>query len=222
MSAGLVAGVNDRSGSVSESAFAKMKASRAIPGWNMQKFGRDQIRGLARQTFLRNVPQPVRQVAFSAAGPEIEIDDICLLVGKALTEEREGEVAIVRTAPGVLQRGQESLKATAIPLERKLWLLQEKQCSGNIAAAGELYSYLAADRAEFEYSIVLANPADSNAMLEGARFCDGLVLVLSALHTRRRAALQTKRALEQAGVRLLGTVLADREFPIPHNLYRRL
>jgi Mrp family chromosome partitioning ATPase len=85
-----------------------------------------------------------------------------------------------------------------------------------------LYSYLAAVRAEFEYSIVLANPADSSAMLEAARFSDGLVLVLSAVHTRRRAALQTKRALEQAGVKLLGTVLADREFPIPHNLYRRL
>ena len=221
MAAGLVAGVNDRSGSVSESVFAKMKASPAIPRWNRQKFGRDQIRSLVRQTFLWNVPQPVRQVAFSAAGPEIEIDEICLLVGKALTEEREGEVAIVRTAPGVPTLGQESLKATAIPLERKLWLLQEKQCSGNIAAAGELYSYLAAVRAEFEYSIVLANPADSNAMLEG-QFSDGLVLVLSALHTRRRAALKTKRALEQAGVRLLGTVLADREFPIPHNLYRRL
>jgi hypothetical protein len=161
-------------------------------------------------------------VAFSAAGPEIEIDDICLLVGKALIEEREGEVAIVRTGPGVPQRGQESLKATAIALERKLWLLQERQCSGNLAATGELYSYLAAVRAEFEYSIVLANPADSNAIVEGARFSDGLVLVLSALHTRRRAALQTKRALEEAGVRLLGTVLTDREFPIPNNLYRRL
>jgi hypothetical protein len=222
MSAGLVAGVNDRSGSVSESASAKMKAARAIPGWNRQKFGRDQIRGLVRQVFLQKVPQPVRQVAFSAAGPEIDIDDICLLVGKALIEEREGEVAIVRAGPGVPQRGQESLKMTAIPLERKLWLLQQRQCSGNLGAAGEFYSYLAAVRAEFEYSIVLANAADSNAIVEGARFSDGLVLVLSALHTRRRAALQTKRALEEAGVRLLGTVLTDREFPIPHNLYRRL
>jgi hypothetical protein len=135
--------------------------------WNRQRFARDQIRGLVRQVFMHNVPQPVRQVAFSAAGPEIEIGDICLLVGKALIEEREGEVAIVRTGPGLPQRGQESLKATAIPLERKLWLLQEKQCSGNLAPAGELYSYLGAVRAEFEYSIVLANPADSNAIVEG-------------------------------------------------------
>jgi hypothetical protein len=221
MSAGLVAGVNDRCGSVSESASARM-AARAIPAWNSQKFGRDQIRGLVRQVFLQNVPQPIRQVAFSAAGPEIEIDDICLLVGKALTEEREGEVAIVRSGPGVPQRGQESLKATAIPLERKLWLLREKQSSGNVPAVGELYSYLAAVRAEFEYSVVLADSADSSAIVEGARCSDGLVLVLSALHTRRRAALNIKRALEEAGVRLLGTVLADREFPIPHNLYRHL
>lgn len=221
MSAVLVAGVNDRSGSVPESASARM-AAPAIPGWNRQKFGRDQIRGLVRQVFLQNVPQPIRQVAFSAAGPEIDIEDICLLVGKALIEEREGEVAIVRTGPGLPQRGRESLKATAIPLERKLWLLQQKQCSGNLTAAGELYSYLAAVREEFEYSVVLADPADSNAIVEGARCSDGLVLVLSALHTRRRAALNTKRALEEAGVRLLGTVLADREFPIPQNLYRRL
>jgi len=84
-----------------------------------------------------------------------------------------------------------------------------------------LYYWIDFPTLDKEYSIVLANPADSNAMLEG-QFSDGLVLVLSALHTRRRAALKTKRALEQAGVRLLGTVLADREFPIPHNLYRRL
>lgn len=160
-------------------------------------------------------------MAFSAAGPEIEIDDICWLVGKVLTEERQGEVAIVRVQTGLPQRCQESLKAIAIPLERKLWFLQGKQCSGD-AGVGELCSYLGAVRAEFEYSIVLGSPADSNAIVEAARFSDGLVLVLSALHTRRAAAIWAKRALEEAGIRLLGTVLADREFPIPQNLYRRL
>jgi hypothetical protein len=159
---------------------------------------------------------------FSAAGPEIDVDDICRLVGKALTEEREAEVAIVRVEPRLPQPCQESLKAAAIPLDRKLWLLQGKQCSGNLAAVGELCSYLGAVRAEFEYSIVTWSAADSNAVVEAARFCDGLVLVLSALHTRRAAALQTKRTLEEWGVRLLGTVLADREFPIPQSLYRRL
>jgi hypothetical protein len=222
MSAVLVAGVNDGIGRVSESAFAKIKVSPASWEWNSQKFARDQIRGLVRQVFIHNVPQPVRQVTFSAAGPEIEIEDVCRLVGKTLSEQREAEVAIARLEPGLPQPRLESLKAAAIPLERKLWFLSGKQCSRNLAVAGELCSYLSAIRAEFQYSIVLGSPADSSAIVEAARFSDGLVLVLSALHTRRAAALQTKRALEEAGVRLLGTVLADRDFPIPQNLYRRL
>ena len=207
MSAGLVVGVNDGSGRVSESASAKMQVSTATREWNSHRFARDQIRGLVRQVFMQNVPQPVRQVTFSGAGPEVEIGDICRLVGKALAEEREAEVAIVRVEPGLLERCQESLKATAIPLEHKLWLL---------------YSYLGAVRAEFQYSIVLGSPTDSNAMMEAARFCDGVVLVVSALHTRRAAALQIKRTMEEVGVRLMGTVLADREFPIPQRLYRSL
>lgn len=222
MSADLVAGMKDASGSVGESASAQVKASPRTGEWNSQKFARDQIRGLVRKVFMQDVPQPVRQVVFSTVGAEIALDDICQLVGQALTEEREGEVAIVRREPELPQRCQESLKATAIPLERKLWLLGGKRCSGNSAGVAELYSYLAAVRAEFDYSIVQGAPADSNAVVEAARFSDGLVLVLSALHTRRAAALQAKHALEQAGVRLLGAVLADREFPIPQNLYRRL
>ena len=116
----------------------------------------------------------------------------------------------------------EALQPTAIPLEHKLWLLEGKRCSGNLAPTGDLYSYLGAVRAEFQYSIVLGSPADSNAMIEAARFCDGVVLVVSALHTRRAAALQIKRTMEEVGVRLMGTVLADREFPIPQRLYRSL
>lgn len=222
MSAGLVAGVSEVGASVGESVSAKMKATAPTLGWNSQQFARDQIRGLVRQVFTQNVPKPVRQVAFSAAGPEIDIDDICRLIGKVLTEEREGEVAIVRVEPGVPERCQESLKAVAIPLDRKLWVLQGKQCPGNLAGLGQLCSYLGAVRAEFEYSIVVGSPADSNSIVEAAQFSDGLVLVLSALHTRRATALYAKRTLEEAGVRLLGTVLADREFPIPQNLYRRL
>jgi len=222
MSGGLITGVKEVGGSVGESASTRMKPTRRTWAWSTQSFARDQVRRLVRQVFVQNVPKPVRQVAFSAAGPEIEVDDICRLVGNVLAEEREGEVAIVRVVLGVPERCQESLKAIAIPLERKLWFLHGKQCSGNLAGVGEMSSYLGAVRAEFEYSIVLGSPTDLNGMVEAAQFCDGLVLVLSALHTRRATALYAKHALEEAGVRLLGTVLADREFPIPQNLYRFL
>jgi Mrp family chromosome partitioning ATPase len=55
-----------------------------------------------------------------------------------------------------------------------------------------------------------------------AQFADGIILVLSALRTRRATALRAKEMLEGAHARLLGTILTDRVFPIPESLYRRL
>jgi Mrp family chromosome partitioning ATPase len=84
-----------------------------------------------------------------------------------------------------------------------------------------LHAYLAEVRREFEYSIVAAPPAgESNEALAMAQFADGIILVLSAMHTRRVTARKIAEVLAQ--VRLLGTVLADREFPMPEGIYRRL
>jgi Mrp family chromosome partitioning ATPase len=51
---------------------------------------------------------------------------------------------------------------------------------------------------------------------------DGVLLVLEANTTRRAAAQRAKSVLESSQVRLLGTVLSERTFPIPESLYRRL
>jgi Mrp family chromosome partitioning ATPase len=55
-----------------------------------------------------------------------------------------------------------------------------------------------------------------------AQFADGIILVLSARHTRRVTACKIKETLQAAQARLLGTVLSDRVFPIPEAIYRRL
>jgi len=48
------------------------------------------------------------------------------------------------------------------------------------------------------------------------------VLVLAANKTRRLVAAQIKDQLSKAQVPLLGTVLAERRFPVPRGLYRSL
>jgi Mrp family chromosome partitioning ATPase len=48
------------------------------------------------------------------------------------------------------------------------------------------------------------------------------VLVVEANSTRRQTARKAKETLDAAGVRLLGTVLHNRSFPIPEGLYKRL
>jgi Mrp family chromosome partitioning ATPase len=54
------------------------------------------------------------------------------------------------------------------------------------------------------------------------RASDGLVLVLTANKTRRLVAAQVRDQLTKAQVPLLGTVLAERRFPVPQGLYRSL
>jgi Mrp family chromosome partitioning ATPase len=78
-------------------------------------------------------------------------------------------------------------------------------------------------RAEFDFLIFDA-PAfgrANDAAVLGA-LLDGVVLVVGAHSTRRETARKAKESLEKGNVRLLGTVLNGRTFPIPEVLYRRL
>jgi Mrp family chromosome partitioning ATPase len=51
---------------------------------------------------------------------------------------------------------------------------------------------------------------------------DAAVLVVEANKTRRNAVAKVRESLDAAGVRLLGTVLNDRTFPIPGRLEKFL
>ncbi|MGP8141472.1 MAG: hypothetical protein ACLQBU_06330 [Terriglobales bacterium] len=74
---------------------------------------------------------------------------------------------------------------------------------------------------EFDFSILWCAPA-SWLTASIAQACDGLVLVLTANKTRRLVAAKIKQHLNQAHVPLLGTVLAERRFPVPQGLYQSL
>lgn len=78
-------------------------------------------------------------------------------------------------------------------------------------------------RREFGYLVVHAPPLgfSDEAVLLG-QLTEGLVLVLEANLTRRVAAIRASWRLRAAGVTLLGTVLDQRNFPIPESIYRRV
>ena len=207
-------------------------------GWTPEKFGREQIQGLVRQVFLSNVGRPVRQVVFSALEPETDVKQICRQVGEALAVETLGRIAVVGEYPQVLREGEKSkpemnehsatdesaqMRRGAIRVRGNLWLMPAQETDGDRGAPAWLHSYLDTMRREFEYSIVEGPPAgESNEAMAMAQLADGIILVLSARHTRRVTARKTKEMLEAAQVRILGTVLSDRVFPIPHGIYRRL
>jgi hypothetical protein len=213
---------------------------RSVPqpgGWNPDNFAREQIRGLVRHVFFSNVERPVRQVIFSAVDPETDVKNICRLVGEALALETMGSIAVAGEYPqALLNRGtcppeisdrpardaSAPLRQSATRVRGNLWLVPAVG-NGDQGATPLLHSYLGEMRREYEFSVVEGPPAgESNEATAMAQFADGIILVLSALHTRRITARKIKETLEAAQARILGTVLCDRIFPIPERIYRRL
>ncbi len=205
-------------------------------GWSQEEFARRQIQGLVNRMFLSDREGLVRQVVFSAVDAETEVRRICRKVGEALALETEGPVAVVGGSQRLLQTaerrerfGGQQARAERIPPLRRiatqvggnLWLVPG--AARNPATFASLHSYLGELRREFEYSIVEGPPAgESDEATAMAQFADGIVLVLSAQKSRRVTAVKIAETLKAAQARLLGTVLCDREFPVPERIYRRL
>lgn len=211
----------------------RVERVQSIVGWSEEKFATEQIRSLVRTLFSPSLTPPVRQVVFSSVEPETDVQNICRRVGEVLAAESVRDVAVVTaTVPwhseGEIDAVSRCADGNKTPMPREvgihvggsLWSLPLTPHGANTA---HLHRYLSEIRGEFEFSIVAApSCTESNQAFVTAQFSDGIVLVLSARHTRRAAALKIKDALESARVNLLGTVLTDREFPMPEGIYRRL
>jgi hypothetical protein len=233
MSAGTLQAVDVMETREREHAWRDALAPQPMPAWDLDRFAQEQIRGLVRQVFSSS-HAPARQAVFAAVDSFTDVHGLCRRVGETLASSITGDVAIVGafthlvagalTDPREMQddgAGPAPLKQVSTRLYRNCWLLDAAE---RVYDRGEsLHAYLAQIRVSFEYSILAAPPAsESDEAVAMAQFSDGIILVLSAQHTRRAAARKVKGKLDEAHVRLLGTVLSDREFPIPQRLYRRL
>jgi len=209
-------------------------AAAAPAAWNKETFADEQLRGLVRQVFSAGLNPAVQQVVFSPVDRETDVRGLCGRVGEVLAEEKLVEIAVIdesetgsdvgsarRDLDGDSRYRTSTIRQFATRIHRNVWRVPPRSTMPSLSYRSSLCSYMAELRREFEYSIVAA-PAStlSSEAAEMARFADGIILVVSAQHTRRVTALKVKNALGH--LRLLGTVLSDREFPIPTSVYRRL
>lgn len=77
-------------------------------------------------------------------------------------------------------------------------------------------------RQEFEYVLLDMSSATRGSRVRPGTSADGAVLVLKAGHTPRPAVKRAVDDLESTGIKVLGTVLNQREYPIPASVYKRL
>lgn len=91
------------------------------------------------------------------------------------------------------------------------------------APVPDVKQQLAQLRQRFDF--ILIDTPDVNTRAEAAVFgqsADGVILIVEANVTRKAAARKATQVLEAMSVRILGSVLSNRTFPIPERLYRKL
>jgi uncharacterized protein involved in exopolysaccharide biosynthesis len=210
--------------------------------WDWDRFAAEQIQHLVCQVFSPGWPRPAHQVVISAVDRDSDIDGVCMQVGQALAQQVRGSICVVEanlpTAEpensfgrstgdpvcGQVRRG--SLRESSRQICENLWRMSPQTLpgeNGHGPPAAWLRTRLAQLRHDFEYTVLQAPPVllSSEAALLGS-LSDGVILVLEANSTRRIAARRTKELLQAANARVLGTILAERTFPIPERIYRKL
>jgi hypothetical protein len=190
----------------------------------------EQIRALVQQLFLHRESKPVRHVGFATIESSTATAALCLEVAQVLAEEGRYDIGLIDANPESaplqtkLQIQPIARAEGAWPIAPRLWMVplqswlpddaKRRLTDQNLSRLRELTT-------EFDFSILWCAPVSWLTASIG-QTCDGLVLVLSANKTRRLIAAQIKDQLSRAHVPLLGTVLADRRFPVPQGLYRSL
>jgi hypothetical protein len=202
--------------------------------WNPEHFAREQIRSLVRRVFFDNCSiRLVKQVVFSAAGPDSDVAAICEQVAQALSLETADDVAVVIQAHGEREcatpsscNASTAIKSYATRIATNLWRVPEcgmTEHGEESTGRRHWLSRLESLRNEFEYSVIhapVAGMSSDAAVL--AELADGVILVVGAHTTRRACARKIKETLAAGRAQILGTVLSGRSFPIPEQIYRRL
>jgi len=209
---------------------AELRVAAAAAASPMTTVRDEQIHMLIQQLFFQPESAPVRNVGFTPAEDWPQGGRLCLEIGRVLAEESKYEVGLIDATadPTPLQEHLQVTTPTDAKVtwqvSQRLWLVPRLSWwpeAGFQPMTDQNLERLREIMTEFDFAIICCAPISWLAARVGQN-CDGLVLVLTANRTRRLVAAKIKDRLDKIHVPLLGTVLADRRFPVPNGLYRSL
>lgn len=201
----------------------------------------EELNGLVQRLFLTG-STPARLVAFAGASPRVGCTWICTHAAEILCSQTDRDVCLVDTnrgSPGIsdyfnIPNGPGFYDALADhgPMERFTWKVANNlwimPAGGNLEgetvfSTDGFDSQLLDLGRQFDFVLFDAAPVTANSSsIAIATLADGTVLVLKAGHTPRRAVGHALKELATAHARVLGTVLNQRDYPIPEAIYQRL
>lgn len=202
--------------------------------------GGDEILRLVQNIFFSSNARVPRQVVFCGVDGENGSSSVCVSAGRTLAANTSRSVCLVDAnlrsprlpaffgadSAGIFPGRPSSVRERCIRVGDNLWLagqdfLADDSCA--LPSVTRLKQLLAELSGVFEFVLIDApgSGISGDAAILG-QAADATILVIEANHTRRLAARKAKESLDASGVRLLGTVLHNRSFPIPRGLYQRL
>jgi Mrp family chromosome partitioning ATPase len=201
----------------------------------------EEMQRLVRSIFLSpNERVQRRVVVFCGVDAETGSSSVCADAGRALRANSSHSVCLVDAnvrsprLSGIFDVDEAlpfsgrslSAREQCKQVAGNLWLAGTEMLTddrGSLQSADKLRLLIAELRSMFEYLLIDVPGINvcGDAQLLG-QMADATVLVVEANSTRKRSARKAKESLDAAGVRLLGTVLHNRSFPIPESLYKRL
>lgn len=235
----LEAGVTDKPRPDSPNRAAAVDVVPILSSHTSNVGGEEMLRLIQRIFLSANGCAP-RQVVLCGVDNENGSSSVCAMAGRTLAANSARPVCLVdanvrspRLSGMFGIEGTNPFSGPSAPLRDQcvkigsnLWLAGPAILADNsrvLLPPDRLKERLAQLRETFEYMLIDA-PGTSvcgDAQLLGL-VADAAILVIEANSTRRLTARKAKETLDAAGVRLLGTVLHNRSFPIPTGLYKRL
>jgi hypothetical protein len=188
-----------------------------------------QIEMLVQELYFRRGAAHVRHVGFSPIETSSAVSALCFEVASTLASQGRYDVAMVDAMVDStelhteLELTRPSQGESSWPVAPHLWIVERGHWlpEGSRRITSDCALRLRELLTEFDFSI-LRYGAASRLCTSMAHACDGMALVLTADKTRRLVAAQVKEQFTKAQIPLLGSILAERSFPVPQGLYRNL
>ncbi len=217
------------SGIAKEPASSEIEVPSSRPTHAVWSVYEEQIELLLQQLFFHPERPQYRHVAFANVDFQSDITPLCLNVARALGEQGKYDVGLIDASLDCsllkVENGETGDHGdSASEVEKRLWIVQRQEWihdDPSQAVFDENLARLSELTRQFDFSIQCCG-AMSWLTARVGRLCDGLVLVLTANQTRKLAAQKILLQLRAAQIPVLGTVLAERRFPVPGALYRKL
>lgn len=194
----------------------------------------EEMLGLVKRVFFPARGVAHRHVVFCGIEAANPSSTVCARAARTLAARTLERVCMVDANPspsglvslfGIAAAAADEQVETGqcLAVSDNLWLARHSTTNNGVNRSSDRRAQLAELQRDFGYVLIDAPPfglGDEAARL--GQISDAAILVIEAETTRRIAASKAKRELESAGVRLAGTVLHNRSFPIPKALYQLL